>query len=322
MLDRRASDAAAAAGAPSVAVVVCAFTIERRALLAAAVESLCAQTRAPEEVVVVVDHAPALLEWARSALSGVVVIESGEPRGLSGARNAGIAVTTADIVAFLDDDAEAEPDWLERLAAAYADLAVVGAGGSVVPAWQRRRPRWMPEEFDWVVGCSYRGLPREPAPVRNLIGCNMSFRRAAVEIAGGFDGGLGRLGSDGSGCEETDLCIRLTAACPGAVVLYDPSARVVHQVPAERARVRYFIGRCHAEGRSKAAVARRLGRTASLASERAYTRRTLPAGLRAALGAFARGDPAGLARAGAIVFGFAVTAVGFSSSAVAGRLAR
>jgi hypothetical protein len=188
--------------------------------------------------------------------------------------------------------------------------------------FEGRRPRWLPEEFQWVVGCSYRGQPERPSPVRNLIGCNMSFRRETLECSGGFAGGLGRVGADRLGCEETELCIRLGSQAPGGVILYDPAARVGHRVPRERATLGYFLSRCHAEGLSKAEVARRCGRSRGLESERAYTRHTLPAGVRNGLAAFLRGDGAGLARASAIVLGLAATGAGFAAGARAGGGAR
>ena len=45
------------------------------------------------------------------------------------------------------------------LVSAYRDPDVLGAGGWIIPAWQLGMPAWFPEEFLWVVGCSYRGLP-------------------------------------------------------------------------------------------------------------------------------------------------------------------
>ena len=103
---------------------------------------------------------------------------------------------------------------------------------------------------------------------------------------------------------------------PGRFVVYDPSARVSHNVPASRSRWRYFVSRCYAEGRSKAAVARLVGSHDGLSSELRYSTRVLPAGLARGLrDAFVRGDAGGLGRAAAIVLGLAVTTVGF----VAGR---
>ncbi|MGH2889990.1 MAG: glycosyltransferase family 2 protein [Solirubrobacteraceae bacterium] len=305
-----------------MSTVVCAYSDERRAALLEAIGSLAAQTLSPAEVIVVVDHNPALLHWVRACAPEVMavvgrpprltVIASEQVRGLAGARNTGVLAASGDVVSFLDDDARAAPDWVWRLCSAYGEPRVLGVGGAVVPEFERGRPRWMPEEFDWVVGCTYLGLPAAIAPVRNLIGCNMSLRREPVVAAGGFRNGMGRRGADGVGCEETELCIRIARRQPGSVFLYDPEARVSHRVPAKRASMRYFLARCKAEGLSKAEVARCCGLSGATGSERAYVRRTLPAGIRAGLGDLLRGDPFGLARAGAIVLGASAAAAGFA----------
>ena len=99
-------------------------------------------------------------------------------------------------------------------------------GGAIEPLWESDRPRWFPPEFDWVVGCTYRGMPCEPKPVRNLIGCNMSFRREVFAQIGGFRDEIGRVGARPSGCDETELCIRLGQRLPHALLLYSPCARV------------------------------------------------------------------------------------------------
>jgi GT2 family glycosyltransferase len=300
----------------SVSVVVCGYSDARRNALLAALDSLAHQTVDPLEVIAVVDHNRELRAWLGASVPGVVLLENEHERGLAGARNTGVSAASGDVVAFLDDDARAAPTWIERLGDAYRDPRVIGAGGAVLPEFEDGRPRWLPEEFDWVVGCSYRGLPSEPSPVRNLIGCNMSFRRDVLLRSGGFTIGLGRVGAGQSGCEETELCIRLQqGASADAVIVYDPATSVQHLVPKARTSVSYFVGRCRAEGRSKMEVARRCGLGGALESERAYTRRTLPAAIRTNLRSGAQGDPAGLARAGAIVLGLAATSAGFLSAA-------
>jgi glycosyltransferase involved in cell wall biosynthesis len=299
----------AASDAPTVTVVVCAYTQQRWPELTLAMESVSAQRTPPAELILVIDHEPMLLDRARAAFPGATVVASTGTRGLSGARNTGADLARGEVVAFLDDDAVAAPEWLSRLTRHYDDPAVLAVGGSATPAWEASRPSWLPSEFDWVVGCTYTGQPSHLAPVRNLIGCNMSMRRDALGRAGGFNAALGRVGKVPLGCEETELCIRLGRQRADGVILYDPSAGVRHRVTAERGTWRYFWRRCFAEGRSKAIVARLVGKEAALSSEREYVRRTLPEGIRRELSA-SRHDATGLLRAGVIAAGVVIATTG------------
>lgn len=301
-----------------VSVVICAYTEGRWSPLVAAVESVRAQTLPPREIIVVIDHNPRLLARVRAHFPALTAIENSAPRGLSGARNCGVAAASGAIVAFLDDDAVAAPDWLAVLAGAYDDAAVLGVGGGIAPLWARARPAWFPAEFNWTIGCDYTGLPTATATVRNLIGANMSFRREVFTQIGGFHAGIGRVGALPLGCEETELCIRIRQRQPGATLRYEPRARVRHLVTPERARARYFFARCWSEGRSKALVAGLVGTSDGLASERRYTFGVLPRGvLRGLRDAMLGGDPGGLGRAGVIVAGLAITTAGY----LRGRLA-
>jgi len=282
------------------------------------------QGRPAAEVIVVVDHNPPLRERACAELRAATVIPNDGPRGLSGARNTGVAAAGGDVAVFLDDDAVAEEGWLARLLAPYDDQpSVAGVGGRADPVWPApgSRPRWWPPEFDWVVGCSYQGLPEERARVRNLIGCNMSFRRNVFIRVGAFMPGMGRASAAALpfGCEETDLCIRLTRAYPDAQILYEPAARVRHQVDPARVRWEYFRRRCAAEGRSKALVSRRLGAGDALSSERAHVRVAIAGGLRRDLGAALRqGEVDGARRAFSSVYGLAAAGAGYLAGPRAG----
>jgi glucosyl-dolichyl phosphate glucuronosyltransferase len=310
-------------GEADVSVIICAHTEERWDETLAAVASTSAQRLAPREVVMVVDHNRPLYDRLRAALPDVVVVENRETRGLSGARNTGIALASGEVVAFLDDDAIAAPDWLRFLTGPYALPEVVGVGGLSRPAWATgRRPSWFPEEFDWVVGCGYRGLPMTPSPVRNLMGGNASFRREIFSVAGGFRSDIGRR-SDSQlplGCEETEFCIRLTQRRPGSVLVFDNRAVTWHRVPRDRARFRYFRSRCYAEGLSKALVTDSVGTAVGLASERRHVARALPAGVVRGMADALRGRPAGLARAGAITAGLTATVWGYGVGAARQRL--
>src|SRR6266536_349027 len=112
-----------------VSVVICCYTEDRWDDLRAAIESVKQQSVQPKEIVVVVDHNPTLYRRLQTEVSSIQVVENGEGRGLSGGRNTGVAVTSGSVVAFLDDDAAAEPHWLLRLVAPYADPKVLGVGG-------------------------------------------------------------------------------------------------------------------------------------------------------------------------------------------------
>jgi hypothetical protein len=295
-----------------ISVVICAYTLERWDLLRAAITSAGdQQVHPPREVILVIDHNDQLFERARNSAPAVRVIRNSGPRGLSGGRTTGLDAASGSVVAFLDDDAVADPHWLVALSGAYDAASVLGVGGSASALWERGRPGWFPEEFDWVVGCSYRGLPTRRAPVRNPIGCNMSFRRDPLLKIGGFRSEVGRVGSRPTGGDETELSIRLLSAYPEGRIVYEPQARIGHHVPAMRSTWHYFRTRCFAEGVSKAIIARMAGSAPALSTERRYVRRTLPAGIiRGAFEAL-RGRPAGLLRALVIIAGLATTTAGY-----------
>lgn len=304
------------AGPAETSVVICAYTLDRWADLVASVESARQQRPSPREVIVVIDHNDDLLRRAQVELLPSIVVANIGTRGLSGARNSGVDAASGDIVAFLDDDAAAAEGWLAALTAPFADPHVVGTGGGAEAVWTAPRPSWFPDEFGWVVGCSYRGLPVTRAPVRNPIGCNMAFRRAALLEVGGFRDEVGRVGTLPAGCEETELSIRLLDSRPTDTIMFEPAAVVHHHVAANRSQWSYFRSRCYHEGRSKAVVSRLRGRRSGLSSEFRYTAVVLPTGVGRALGSVVHGDLAGLGRAAAIVAGLGFTTAGYLAAGV------
>ncbi len=310
--DTPVSEARSPSTQPAVSVVVCVYTDRRWTDICRGLAALQAQTWPPAEVIVIADHADDLLQRVRDAFPWVRALPNQGPRGLSAARNTGVAAARSEIVAFVDDDALAAPDWLEHLVAPYVDDPdVVAVGGAALPAWPVERPGWFPPEFDWVVGCSYRGLPSRRSEIRNLMGCNMSFRADVLAGDPGFPIGVGRVGSKPTGCEETELCIRIRQRREGARIIFEPRATVRHRVTPERTRWDYFLARCYAEGGSKALVARHVGADDALRLERSYCFRTLPRGIVDGIRATARGRSTGLAQAGAILVGLTATVAGY-----------
>jgi glucosyl-dolichyl phosphate glucuronosyltransferase len=297
----------------NISVVICAYTEDRWDQICAAVDSVRAQSWPGFEIILVIDHNPALFQRAVAAMPDVAVLENQQAQGLSGARNTGAARAKGDLIAFLDDDAVAHEDWLKFLADTYEDPQIAGVGGLTLPRWQTARPAWLPEEFYWVIGCNYKGMAPSGAPVRNLIGANMSFRREAFNrVEGGFVTGIGRTSTGRPlGCEETEFCIRLAQQAPGTMFVMDHRAMIWHFVSDSRCTVSYFLSRCFAEGISKAQVTASVGSGDGLSAERAYTTRTLPLGVLRGIRDLFRGDVAGAGRATAIIAGLGMTAFGY-----------
>jgi GT2 family glycosyltransferase len=208
-------------------------TYRRPAHLAGCLDALAAQVRRPDEVLVVLrpeddgSHA-ALAAWQqarRPAPFAVQAVAVTRP-GFGCARNAGRRRATGDVVACIDDDARAPPDWLARLERWLADPAVgavggrdrVHAHGRVVPAGP---PGTIVGRVGWygrLWGNHHRGSGR-PRPVHFLKGCNMAFRRAGLPESDERLAGEQYL-------DEIDVCLGVGAR--GARVIYDPVVRVDH----------------------------------------------------------------------------------------------
>jgi glycosyltransferase involved in cell wall biosynthesis len=240
-----------------IAVVVC--TRNRSAALAGALEAVLAVEHDPRawELLVVdngsTDDTAAVARSLADANPGRVRVVVEPEIGLSAARNAGIAASDAEIVAFVDDDAFPEPGWLAAVAAGFRRREVMCVGGPVAPLLDGELPSWFSGRFlpyltVWDLGPAplelhYNEYPR---------GANVAFRRAGLERVGGFSPHLGRRGSSLLSCEEIELCLRLERA--GWVTLYQPGARVRHLTPVGRMTPAWLNARFAAQGRSEAIV--------------------------------------------------------------------
>jgi hypothetical protein len=305
-------------------VVVPAWSWERRDQLAHCLRAIERQTLAPTETIVVVDHNPRLLAWARDSFAGVEAVANRHARGVVGARNTGVETARGEVVVLTDDDTEAEPTWIESLESPFADPTVVGVTGDLIPNWTVAEPRWFPPEFYWVFGCSYTGLPTEIAPVRNPIAANMAVRRKQLSEIGGFRQGVapreikyrGVVIAGGHALEDTELGIRIGQRWPEMRWLYQPHATVHHTVTPEQATLGYLLRRSFEEGSSKAQLAQSMGAQEGLSSERRYVSVVLPRGVARGIGESLRGDRFGVLRSAAIVVGVLTSGLGFLTGAL------
>lgn len=298
---------------PATVIVAC-YTEERWNLLMLTIASVMRQQPPAHEVIVSVDNNPQLHRRLIAESLGVTVVENTAAPGVSNARNAAARKATTPYLAFVDDDAAATAGWLGHLVGSFGPPDVVGTGGFVRPRWESGRPVWFPDEFAWVVGASYTGLPTTVTPVRNVWGENMAVRSDVFWNVGGFRGGFGKIGHV-SRPEDTDLCIRMNASVPNGHWIYTPDAVVDHAVAAARSTFRFFLLRSYWEGQGKIEMSRHLGADRDLGTEGAWLRRTVPAGILRNLRASARGEGrAAAARAAALIGGTAAAGLGASLS--------
>jgi GT2 family glycosyltransferase len=171
--------------------------------------------------------------------------------GLSNARNMGIKSSTGDIIVFIDDDAYTGENYLENLVKNYKDPDVIAVGGKVLP--QGSSPS--PEEVYWIEGFTYKGYPENRCVVRNLLGCNMSFRKYVFNVLT-FDPNLGKVGGNFITDEETEFCIRISSKFPDKKIIYDPTLVVYHRTYRYRQKLDYILRSSYNEGIAKGYISK------------------------------------------------------------------
>jgi len=241
----------------SVSVIVSTYTKDRLNDVLKCLNSLSNQTQIPDEVLLVLDPDDDLINFYAERLDknfkfDFRIVCSKKP-GLSEARNAGIEASKGELIAFIDDDAWADVRWLENLTKPFRSKKIWGVGGKIVPKFDEDRPKWLAEELDWIVGCTYLGMPRE---IRNPIGANMCFRREAFDVAGKFRSEVGRVGTKLVSGEEAEFAMRLKKIRPDISYFYAEDAVVYHRVPEKRCRLSYALKRAYYEGYSKAILSK------------------------------------------------------------------
>ncbi len=218
---------------PRVSVIVCSYNGGRT------IRDCCEGLRKleyPNFEAILVDDGSTDSTAAVAGDYGLRVIRT-ENRGLSSARNTGLAAATGEIVAYLDDDAYPDPHWLSYLGETFSRTGHVGVGG----------PNLTPAEDGPIAQCVARS-PGNPTHVlltdeeaEHLPGCNMAFRRSALEAIGGFDPRFRAAGDD------VDVCWRLRER--GWTLGFSPAATVWHHRRSSvSAYLKQQVGYGEAEG--------------------------------------------------------------------------
>ncbi len=238
-------------------VVICTFN--RVDYIRLAVESLTHQTIPTDQFeIIVVDNAstdatPEVIKELLPAISNLKYIYE-DKQGLSHARNRGTKESEGEIVVFLDDDAIAEPEFLEaHLRSFTKDPSPIATGGRIYLRWPIERPRWVPvSQESFYSGLDLGDEPQLLEFPKYPYGANMAIDRKTLVDIGGFSIELGRSGNNLISGEERDLFLRVSQS--GGLVVYVPDAIVHHCVLEERVQKKWLLRRSFAQGRSAVAM--------------------------------------------------------------------
>jgi glycosyltransferase involved in cell wall biosynthesis len=252
---------------PRISAVIC--THNREDYLRLALESLTAQTLPADafEVVVVdnasTDRTPDVVREFVGRVPNLRYVREAR-LGLSVARNTGYVEARAPYVAYLDDDARAEPGWLAGLLRVFETDPGKPAciGGRVWMDWGSGVPAWLPPRFYPVYTfVDYGAADRPLAGHEYVVGANLSFRRDVLAELNGFDPNLGRKGTSLQSGEESAIVGRIRRR--GWPVYYAGSAAVWHAVAPERRRRRWLLSRMFWDGAAQPIIDSGTGRPRS-----------------------------------------------------------
>ena len=233
---------------PGISCIVC--TYNRQDFIVRCLEALSRQSLDPKRYEVIVvdnrskdDTARLIQRFIQDHPETQITYVFEENQGLSHARNKGAKVAKADFLAYIDDDAIADPHLLEELLRVFTMYPDAGCvGGRIELALPEDLPWWY---FDAFTGY-FSGFELQATTITPIsevwqlpYGANFSVAKRVLEEMGGFSIHLGRKGNDFSGGEETELAYRIAAG--GYDLYYDPFAVVTHHIKKDRMTVKHML---------------------------------------------------------------------------------
>src|SRR3990170_1957144 len=168
--------------------------------------------------------------------------------GHSMTRNRGIQESEGNLIAFLDDDARAERNWLHEISSSFKKSSTVMAvGGKIIPQTTVPIPDWIPEHvLPLLTFVDYGEMEKQIHPPQTPVGTNMAFRKVVFEEIGLFNTNLGRKGTRLLSGEENDFFLRMKEK--NLCVWYNPDAIVYHALDSQRFTKKYIRSRVFWEG--------------------------------------------------------------------------
>jgi len=239
-----------------ISAVVCTYS--NASLLRRTLDSLVKQTLPPQEYEIIVvdnnstDNTREVVHGFQKRGSHQIHYVLETTQGLSAARNTGIQHSSGPIISFIDDDAEADPNWLAAVVEAFSQNPDAWAvGGNTFAIWDAKRPAWLKDDFLSDLSIQDRGPDKLKLTVgENILGANCSFRREVFVEIGYFPTDLGRVGKSLLAGEEAELCQRIHLQGKG--MYHIPDVVVFHHVTPERMTRSYLNRRLYFSGISRA----------------------------------------------------------------------
>lgn len=232
-----------------ISVVICAFSSKRFDMTIDCIRSIFNSTYKNYEIMLVIDGNNKLkqrFDETFKNVNNITIIENIKNEGPSVSRNRGVELAKGDIVAFIDDDAFATPEWLGTMVKNFSEYPQISVcGGKLIPNYEKDAEK-LPDELLWIVGCTYKGHPVEKQFVRNVISANMAVKKEVfndVQFEKMFDGKNWKM-------EDTLFGLRLYLKRQDTI-LYDPEMVVYHCVSADRTKLKYLYERSFSEGKLK-----------------------------------------------------------------------
>ena len=236
---------------PSLSLIITSFNLKRIKDVSELLDSIKTQTNHDFETIIVIEGSTLFVDVKRlvheKSLKNVRVLLNEGKRGLCEGRNIGIEHSSADILAFVDDDVVLTPEWAEELKHTFFDDSIIAVMGSAIPLFENPADDWLPPELDWLLSCT-RYFPDQLMEIRNVQGFNMAFRREAFEKCGPFPTESGYY----RGPMPEDLAFSMMVRKKtGKRMLYNPAVKILHRVHSYRLGWKFISRRAFWIGRTK-----------------------------------------------------------------------
>lgn len=255
-------------------VIISTYSLNRYDDLIELINNIQKQTYSDFETIIIIDENKQLLEKIKNyiqknQLCKMKIIYNSDNKGLSHSRNIGIENSSGDILAFIDDDAIPDENWVKSLIEIFDSDDDIGAmTGHIIPEWEHKSMAWFPKELHWMISCSYTLTPTVKQEVNRGFGTNMAFRRDIIHKVGIFATNIGINKKKWIGGEDTDMFLRVKNA--GMKVVFEPKVIVKHKIYNYRIKIRNIIKRAFNGGFSVAMMKKSFAYDLSNSIENTY----------------------------------------------------